>query len=113
VTPEEEEGVIKKAYEFISKHGLEEAALLILYSVKPMAPLGGALGRFFLGPLIPFIGHREETIITAFEQPENIEKLIQMIETKRREDKERKKEEQRRAAEKKGPKTGFRRFWPF
>lgn len=95
VTKEEEERVLKKAYDLIEKYGLYDAALLILYSVKPLAPLGGALGRFFLGPLIPFIGHREESVITTFEQSGNIGKLIEMIEEKREEDRARKEEERR------------------
>jgi len=90
VTPEEEEQMINRTYEFISKYGLEDAALLILFSIKPMASLGGSLGRFFLGPVTPFIGHREETLISTFEQSKNIEKLIERIEKKRREKREKK-----------------------
>ena len=111
VTPEEEERMIEKAYKFISKYGLEDAALLILYSVKPLSPLGGALGRFFLGPVVPFIGHREETFITTFEQSKNIGKLIEMINAKREE--ERAKKEKKKKIKNEDQNKGFRRFWPF
>lgn len=112
VTPEEEERMIEKAYKFISKYGLEDAALLILYSVKPLSPLGGALGRFFLGPVVPFIGHREETFITTFEQSKNIGKLIEMINAKREEERA-KKEEKKKISKKEDQNKGLRRFWPF
>ena len=104
--------MIEKAYDLITTYGLEDAALLILYSVKPLTPIGGALGRFFLGPLVPFIGHREESLITTFEQPENIEKLIDMIVVKRKEERA-KKEEKRRAPRKERQKSWLRRLWPF
>lgn len=111
VAPEEEERMIGKAFKFISKYGLEDAALLVLYSVKPVTPIGGALGRFFLGPFTPFIGHREETFITTFEQPKNVEKLIDIIVAKRKE--ERAKKEEERRTSRKEDKRGLRRLWPF
>jgi hypothetical protein len=80
-TPEEEEEVINKVYEIIKKRGLETAALLILRGFGPFAPLGGSLGRFFLGPITPFMGHREEKIIWTLEKTENLQKLIKMLET--------------------------------
>lgn len=112
VTEEEEERVLKKAYDLIEKYGLHDAALLILYSVKPLAPLGGALGRFLLGPLIPFIGHREESVITTFEQSGNVGKLIEMVEAKRKEDRAKKQEERRKSRKAKKEK-GLRRLLPF
>jgi hypothetical protein len=89
-TREEEEEVILKAYEYIRKHGLETAALLILRGFGPMAPIGGALGRFFLGPVTPFMSHREEKIIWTLERPENLQKLTKMLEDGMQKDKERK-----------------------
>jgi hypothetical protein len=79
-TPEEEEEVINKAYKIIKKRGLDTAALLILRGFGPFAPLGGSLGRFFLGPITPFMGHREEKIIWTLEKTENLDKLIKMLE---------------------------------
>ena len=80
VTPEEEEEVIKKAYEYIKKKKLRTAALLILRGFSPFAPIGGSLGRFFLGPITPFMGHKEEKLIWTLEKPENLKKLISMFE---------------------------------
>jgi len=80
VTPEEEEEVIKKAYKYIKKKNLRTAALLILRGFGPFAPIGGSLGRFFLGPVTPFMGHNEEKLIWTLEKPENLKKLISMFE---------------------------------
>jgi hypothetical protein len=79
-TREEEEEVIQKAYYYIKKHGLETAALLLIRGFGPMAPIGGALGRFFLGPLTPLMSHREEKIIWTLEKPENLQNLTKMLE---------------------------------
>lgn len=56
------------------------AALLILRAFSPFSPTAGALGRFFLGPLTPFMGHREEKWIWTLEKTENLNKLIAMLE---------------------------------
>ncbi len=80
VTPEEEEEVIRKVYEAIKKKKLHVGALLLLRGFSPMAPIAGALGRFFLGPLTPFMGHTEEKYIWTLEKPENLKKLIEMLE---------------------------------
>lgn len=80
VTPEEEEEVIRKVYEVIRKKKLHVGALLFLRGFSPLAPLAGALGRFFLGPITPFMGHREEKYIWTLEKPENLKKLIEMLE---------------------------------
>jgi len=80
VTPDEEEEVIRKVYEAIRKRKLHLGALLILRGFSPLAPVAGALGRFFLGPLTPFMGHREEKYIWTLEKPENLRKLIEMLE---------------------------------
>mgnify|MGYP000524700186 CR=1 FL=1 len=101
VTEEEQEEMIKKVYEIISKYGVEDAALLLLYGFKPLAPLGGALGRFFLGPFLPLIGRREEVFISTFEQTSNIDKLIKLIEEGRGRDKK-KSMKQKASKEKRG-----------
>jgi hypothetical protein len=80
VTPEEEEEVIQKVYEAIKKRKLNVAALLLLRGFGLFAPIGGALGRFFLGPITPFMGHREEKVIWTLEKPENLQKIIKMLE---------------------------------
>ena len=80
VTPEEEEDVLKTAYKTIREKQVWTAALLILRSFSPFSLTGGALARFFLGPLTPFMGHREEKWIWTLEKPENLNKLIAMLE---------------------------------
>ena len=110
VREEEEKKMIERIYKIISRYGLEDAALLFLYGVKPLSPLGGALGRFFLGPFMPFIGRREEVLISTFEQPRNIDKLIKLIEEGRKE--EEKQKEPKEQKKSKEEKRGLRRFWP-
>jgi len=89
---EEEAEVVQKTYEVITKRGLETAALLILRGFGPFAPLGGSLLRFFLGPVTPFMGHREEKIIWTLEKTENLQKLIEMLENSKKDKKLRKEE---------------------
>lgn len=114
VTKEEEEKMINKAAEWISKYDMELAATLILDSVKHFSSLGGSLGRFFLGPFVPFIGHREDTFICTFEKKENIESLLEILEAKKiKEERKKKMEEERKKKEKGTPEKGWRRFIPF
>lgn len=80
VTLEEEEEVIKDLYKMIDDRNAHIGALLIIRSVKPMSLLGGMLLRFFLGPVIPLLGHREEKWIWTLQMPENLEKLEKMLE---------------------------------
>ena len=114
ITPEEEEKMIKKAAEWVSKYDMELAVKLILGGVKPFSYLGGALGRFFLGPFVPFIGHREDTFICTFEKKENIEKLLEILDAeKRKEEIEKKKKKEIEKKEKGISDKGWRRFLPF
>lgn len=103
--------MIEKTAEIILKYEMDVPAILFLGSFKPLVSLGGQLGRFFLGPLLPFMGEREDAFIQTFEKRENIEKLIDILEEAK------KKEEERRKAEKEAKgkirKSGWRRFLPF
>lgn len=83
-TPEEIEKVIEKTAEFIVKHGLEEPAILFFESIKPLAPVGGRFGGAAFAWLIPFIGHAIDDYFVVFREPENIEKLLRMIEDKKK-----------------------------
>jgi len=82
-TPEEIEKIIEKTAEFIVKHELEDPAILFFESIKPVAPVGGRLGGAAFAWLIPFIGHGIDDYFVVFREPENIEKLLKMIEDKR------------------------------
>jgi hypothetical protein len=72
--------MVQKVYEAIKKRKLNTAAPLLLRGFGSFAPIGGALGRFFLGPITPFMGHCEEKIIWTLEKPGNLQKLIEMLE---------------------------------
>ena len=114
VTQEEQENMIKKAAELISKYDMGLAATLILDSVKSFSSLGGSLGRFFLGPFVPFIGHREDTFICTFEKKENIESLLEILKAEKiKEEKKKKIKEEIKKKEKGTPEKGWRRFLPF
>lgn len=110
VTPEEEDDLIKKAAEAILKYEMDAAAILVLQSFKPLVSFGGQVGRFFLGPLLPFMGEREDALIQTFEKRENVEKLIRILEEARRQE-----DEKRRAEKKSGgdDRSGWKRFLPF
>lgn len=87
-TPEEEEEMIEKAVDLIFKHGLETMAILLLETAKPMVYIGSGLGRFYLAPLVPLIGHQGDIFFSTFEKRENLEKIMKKIEermNKRRE----------------------------
>lgn len=104
--------MIKKAAKILKKYEMEVPAILILGSVKPLAYLGGQLGRFFLAPLLPFIGKREDSLIQTFEKSDNIEKLIKMLEEIKKEEKAGKKVDED-APEEEARKSWWKRFFPF
>lgn len=110
ITPEEEDDLIEKAAEMILKHEMDAAAILMLQSFKPLVSFGGQVGRFFLGPFLPFMGEREDALIQTFEKRENVEKLIRILEKTRREEDEKRKAERESEG---NAKSGWRRFLPF
>ncbi len=111
ITPEKEDELINKTAEIILKYDMDVPAILFLGTFKPLVSLGGQLGRYFLGPLLPFITEREDAFIQTFEKRENIEKLIKILEESRKEEEARKKAE--KASEEEVGKSGWRRFLPF
>lgn len=106
VKPEEEDKLIEDVAELISNHELETMSLLVLNTIKPLVYVGGELGRFFIAPLLPFLNHKADAVIYTFEQRKNIDKLINMIERKLKEE-----DTNKNKAEKE--KTHKKRFWPF
>lgn len=124
ITPEDEEEMIRKIAEKIHKYGMDVAAILFIESVKPLAYIGGQMGRLFISPFLPAfgenIGQGGEKFFTIFEKRENVEKLITLLEKmakeeekKPKEKSEKPKEEQKTEAEEAPPKMGWRRFLPF
>jgi len=80
VTPEQEKRAREKILKLIKDRGVETAAILVFSSMRSMSRLGGMAGRFFLGPLIPFLPHDVEQYIWALEKEENIDWLIEQLE---------------------------------
>lgn len=84
VTSEEEELIIHQAAKKIHDFGMETAAILFLESAKPLAYIGGQMGRFFVTPYLPALGEEigitGEKLMRVFEKRENVEKLITILE---------------------------------
>ena len=125
LTPEEVEEVIQGAYEKISEYKMETVSILTLESLKPFSYVGGELVRAALSPVMPALGESlgltSEKMLQVFEDRENIERLIQLLEEnlkkeeaerrqKREEAKQKKiKEKEREEAVKKALKDAGRR----
>lgn len=100
LTPEEEEEIIKRVAEKISEYGMNAAAVLMLQTFKPMAYIGGQMGRFFISPLLYGLGDKislgSEKLFIVFENRDNIEKLIRMLEQKAEEETKKKEGAEKR-----------------
>jgi hypothetical protein len=84
----EKEEIIQKTYNFIERLGMELPAILFLESVKPLLWVGGATARIFLGPFMLAFWDNGFVYINTFEEMQNIEKLIKMIEDKHKKERE-------------------------
>ncbi|MBD3207757.1 hypothetical protein GF319_15615 [Candidatus Bathyarchaeota archaeon] len=123
ITPEEENELIEQVAEKIHEYKMETVAILTLESVKPLAYVGGEMSRVFLAPFLPILGREfndmGEKYITVFEERDNIEKLIQLLEQKVKEEEEENKRKKQERAEKKADKgvksekKGWMKWWPF
>jgi len=108
---ENQDAIINKVADTIIKNKMDTAAILLLLTFKPLVPIGGQLGRFFIGPLLPFMSDKEDALIQTFERQENIEKLVKILEDWRDEEEEKRKKEKR--DEGTSEKKGWKRFLPF
>ena len=79
VTPEQEQKAREKILRFIKDRGVESAAILVFGSFRNMSRLGGMAGRFFLGPLVPFLPHDVEQYIWVLEKEDNIDWLLEQL----------------------------------
>ena len=79
VSPEQEQEAREKILKFIKDRGVETAAILVFSSFRNMSRLGGMAGRFFLGPLVPFLPHDVEQYIWVLEKEENIDWLLERL----------------------------------
>lgn len=123
ITHEDEEEMIRKAAEKIHERGLDLAAILFIQSYKPLAYVGGQMGRFMIFPFLYFLGgdisRSGEKFFNIFEKRENLEKLIMLLE-KKAEEKDKEKEKIKKdniivekEVEESRSKRGWRRFLPF
>lgn len=84
MTPEEEEKFIEETAQYIHRYDMDTVAIIFIASYKPLAYLGGQIGRFFISPYAPIIsdkwGEQSERLFLTFEKRENVEKLIKRLE---------------------------------
>ena len=121
VTPEDEEKMIRAAADKIHDYGMDLAAVLFLQSYKPLSYIGGQFGRFMIYPFLYMIGgdisQSGEKFFTIFENRDNLEKLIILLERKgeeKGEERENKKiAESNRTMKEASQKKGWRHFLPF
>lgn len=124
---EEVDAIILEAAKRIKRYGMEMAAIMALESLKPLVYVGGELTRLTLSPFFPVLGSTMdmwgEKLIDVFEERENIDKLILLLEKMSEEDytepdpdQEIKKTEEPPEGDKQGTKnekSGWRRWLPF
>jgi hypothetical protein len=86
ITEEERDRIIARLAEKINEYKMQTIAILTLETIKPLVYVGGEISRVFLAPFLPLLGKEfsvmGEKYITIFENYDNIEKLIQLLETK-------------------------------
>ena len=91
---------------------MEAPALLFFESIKPVSYIGTRLGGAMLAPLIPLIGYTFDDFIVPFRDPQNVDKIMQLIEQKIEEKKEKAREKKRKTklvkVKRKKP-----WYWPF
>ena len=105
LTPEEVEEVIQGAYEKISEYKMETVSILTLESLKPFSYVGGELVRAALSPVMPALGEglglTSEKMLQVFEDRENIERLIQLLEENLKKEEAERKQKREEAKQKK------------
>ncbi len=126
--PEEEvDAIILEAAKRIKKYGMEMAAIMTLESIKPLVYVGGELTRLTLSPFFPVLGSTMdiwgEKLIDVFEERENINKLILLLEKMSKEEdkkpdpdteiKETEEDPEDDEQGAKNEKSGWRRWLPF
>ncbi len=80
--------IIQKTYNYIERLGLGLPAILFFESVKPLLWVGGATARIFAGPFMLAFWDDGFAYINTFEERQNVEKLIKMIENKHKKERE-------------------------
>ena len=106
LTPEEVDEVIQEVYFKITEYKMETLAILTLESIKPWAYVGGELVRAAMALLMPALGESlgltSEKMLHVFENRDNIERLIQLLEENlKKEESERKLKKEKEKKQKK------------
>ena len=105
LTPEEVEDVIQEAYKKITEYKMETVSILTLESLKPFSYVGGELVRAALSPVMPALGEglglTSEKMLQVFEDRENIERLIQLLEENLKKEEVERRQKQEKAKQKK------------
>ena len=108
-SPEEVDKMIEEVADKIFEYDMDLVAILMLETLKPLASVYGPMGRFMVAPLLPVVGDASGRYLAAFQDKQNVEKLIRLLEDKGREN-ERKAAEARKE-NKQG--AGWRRYVPW
>jgi len=90
-TQQEIDQIIQRTADAIEKRELEEVAIPFFETIRPVALVAGKLGGAALAFMIPFFGYAIDDYMVAFQEPQNIEKLLKIIEERRVARKEREK----------------------
>lgn len=95
LTPEEEEKLINKLAEEIVKRELELPASLLLEVYSPVSGYFTTLGFFYGFPFISMLGDTGFDYTSLFMKRENVKKLINKIEEKKKERDEKKQRKEK------------------
>jgi len=113
VTEEEEDKLIRYFADKVNHYGMELPGVLLLNWLSPFSRIGGQLGRFMVFPFLFMIGDNIADsgyrFISTFENRDNWNRLINLIEEGLKEEN---KEEKSDFSNKK-KRNGWQRFIPF
>ncbi|MBN1683546.1 hypothetical protein JW865_08360 [Candidatus Bathyarchaeota archaeon] len=98
---EEINAIIERTAEAVLKYDLVEPAVLFFESVKPLSFMGGKMAATGLAFLIPLIGYSIDDFFVVFQETANIEKLLNIIETRKMAELEKKRKEKAAKKQKK------------
>lgn len=105
LTPEDEEAYIEMFAKNIHKHGLENIAIIMIESFKPMSFIGANMGRLFFSPFLPAINNNAaiggEKLFQLLENTKNADKLLKAIDKISKESEEKKRIEKTKNLEEK------------
>lgn len=109
-SPEEVDKMIEEVAGKIFDYDMDLVAILMLETLKPLSSVYAPMGRFMVAPFLPVVGEASGRYLAAFQNKENVERLISLLEEKSRED-EKKAAEARKARKKQG--GGWKRYVPW